>query len=120
MSMRWWILIAVVNTAAIVASVVARRSKRPKRSLRRVLYSCLVLFFVSPPLGVGLGLYGAFSAVGGEDVDPSQKARLLAGGISLAMNSLVFGVLGFLVPTVVALVLFLRAPKEDPQPDDLA
>jgi biopolymer transport protein ExbB len=43
--------------------------------------------------GTIIGLIKAFGAVGGESVDPSQKARILAEGISEAMNCTAFGLL---------------------------
>jgi biopolymer transport protein ExbB len=43
--------------------------------------------------GTIVGLIKAFGAVGGESVDPSQKARILAEGISEAMNCTAFGLL---------------------------
>jgi len=50
------------------------------------------------------GLFGtivclikAFGAVGGESVDPSQKARILAEGISEAMNCTAFGLISAIV-----------------------
>lgn len=43
--------------------------------------------------GTIIGLIKAFGAVGGESVDPSQKARILAEGISEAMVCTAFGLL---------------------------
>src|SRR5215831_11749300 len=43
--------------------------------------------------GTIVGLIRAFGAVGGESVDPSQKARILAEGISEAMNCTAFGLI---------------------------
>ena len=48
------------------------------------------------------GLIRAFGAVGGESVDPSQKARILAEGISEAMVCTAFG----LISAIVALMGF--------------
>ena len=42
-------------------------------------------------LGTVYGLIVAFGAVSGESVDPSQKARILAEGISEAMHCKLFG-----------------------------
>ena len=65
-------------------------------------------------LGSVLGLVKGFGAVGGESVDPSQKARILAEGISEAMN---WTALGFIVwiPSAIALVLLMgsRRPRND-------
>ena len=52
--------------------------------------------------GTIVGLIKAFGAVGGESVDPSQKARILAEGISEAMNCTAFG----LISAIVALMGF--------------
>ena len=43
--------------------------------------------------GTIVGLIKAFGAVGGESVDPSQKARILAEGIAEAMNCTAWGLL---------------------------
>jgi biopolymer transport protein ExbB/TolQ len=52
--------------------------------------------------GTIVGLIRAFGAVGGESVDPSQKARILAEGIAEAMNCTAFG----LISAIVALMGF--------------
>jgi len=52
--------------------------------------------------GTIVGLIRAFGAVGGESVDPSQKARILAEGISEAMNCTAFG----LISAIIALMGF--------------
>ena len=44
-------------------------------------------------LGTVSGLIVSFGAVSGESVDPSQKARILAEGISEAMNCTAFGLI---------------------------
>lgn len=49
------------------------------------------LAMLSGLLGTVAGLIKSFGAVGGESVDPSQKARILAMGISEAMNCTAFG-----------------------------
>src|SRR5260370_30528842 len=48
------------------------------------------LAMLSGLLGTIAGLIKSFGAVGGESVDPSQKARILAEGISEAMNFTAF------------------------------
>jgi biopolymer transport protein ExbB len=52
--------------------------------------------------GTIVGLIRAFGAVGGESIDPSQKARILAEGIAEAMNCTAFG----LISAIVALMGF--------------
>src|SRR5262252_7217037 len=51
------------------------------------------LAMLSGLLGTVSGLIKSFGAVGGESVDPSQKARILAEGISEAMNCTAFGLI---------------------------
>jgi biopolymer transport protein ExbB/TolQ len=60
------------------------------------------LAMLSGLFGTIIGLIKAFGAVGGESVDPSQKARILAEGISEAMNCTAFG----LISAIVALMGF--------------
>ena len=55
------------------------------------------LSMLSGLLGTVSGLITSFGAVSGESVDPSQKARILAEGISEAMNCTAFG-LGAAIP----------------------
>jgi len=51
------------------------------------------LAMLSGLLGTIAGLIKSFGAVGGESFDPSQKARILAEGISEAMNCTAFGLI---------------------------
>jgi len=71
---------------------------------RRTGYLALFanLAMLSGLFGTIVGLIKAFGAVGGESVDPSQKARILAEGISEAMNCTAFG----LISAITALVGF--------------
>lgn len=64
----------------------------PKLSARTPLLALLAnLAMLSGLLGTVTGLIKAFGSVGGESVDPSQKARILAAGISESMNCTAFG-----------------------------
>lgn len=64
----------------------------PKISARTPYLALLAnLAMLSGLLGTVAGLIKSFGAVGGESVDPSQKARILALGISEAMNCTAFG-----------------------------
>jgi biopolymer transport protein ExbB/TolQ len=56
-------------------------------------------------IGTVVGLVKAFAAVGGESVDPSQKARILAEGIAEAMNCTAFAILVWIPSVIVAFVL---------------
>jgi len=74
---------------------------------RRTLVLVLGTLVLFGAFGTLAGLVKAFGAVGGESVDPSQKARVLAEGISEAMNCTAFGIL-LGVPSSVALALLTR------------
>lgn len=60
------------------------------------------LAMLSGLFGTIVGLIKAFGAVGGESIDPSSKARILAEGISEAMNCTAFG----LISAIAALIGF--------------
>ena len=66
----------------------------PKIAARTAFLALLSnLAMLSGLLGTITGLIKSFGAVGGESVDPSQKARILAEGISEAMNCTAFGLI---------------------------
>jgi len=60
------------------------------------------LAMLSGLLGTVTGLIESFGAVSGESVDPSQKGRILAMGISEAMNCTAFG----LIVAILGLIFF--------------
>jgi len=75
----------------------------PKIAKRTGLLALLAnLSMLSGLLGTVSGLIVSFGAVSGESVDPSQKARILAEGISEAMNCTAFG----LIVAIIGLVAF--------------
>ncbi len=51
-------------------------------------------------MGTVYGLIVAFRSVSGPGIDPAEKARLLAAGIAVAMNTTLFGLI-IAVPTIV-------------------
>jgi biopolymer transport protein ExbB/TolQ len=65
-------------------------------------------------LGTVVGLAKAFGAIGGESVDPSQKARILAEGISEAMNCTALGV-AIGLPSAILLSFTMRRRGEPPR-----
>jgi hypothetical protein len=85
--------------AWIWARRLGRRAEVP-RFVKWVAYALVVpgAFFIAQ--GVVSGLLAGFGRASGESIDPSQKARRLAEGISEFMNSSAFG----FVFAVVALV----------------
>ncbi len=74
------------------------------RISKRTGYLALLanLAMLSGLLGTVSGLITSFGAVSGESVDPSQKARILAEGISEAMNCTAFG----LIVAIIGLIGF--------------
>src|ERR1700741_3447670 len=74
------------------------------RIAKRTGYLALLanLSMLSGLLGTVSGLITSFGAGSGESVDPSQKARILAEGISEAMNCTAFG----LIVAIIALMWF--------------
>jgi biopolymer transport protein ExbB/TolQ len=75
----------------------------PKISKRTAFLALLAnLAMLSGLLGTVTGLITSFGAVSGESVDPGQKARILAEGISEAMHCTWFG----LAVAIVALIGF--------------
>ncbi len=101
----------VLSVALVALAFRLRRNSRPRKILGRFALICLALLVTSSCAGVGIGLYQGMTAVGGELIDPSQKARVLAEGISEAMNCGAFAILVFFLPTALAFVMFLRSPK---------
>jgi hypothetical protein len=93
-----------------LARHVARR-RRLKTAWGKFLLVGLAVWLVGGLLGTGIGLVKALGAVGGESIDPSQKARIPAEGISEAMNCSATGLLAT-IAALIALGLFLRTQKE--------
>jgi biopolymer transport protein ExbB/TolQ len=91
-----------------------RRLWRRRRELRLrswILAVVLAAVALTGGLGTLVGLVMAFGAVGGESIDPSQKARMLAEGISEAMNCTAFGAL-FGVPSAIVLAFLTRKRRQ--------
>lgn len=86
-----------------------RRKQLPLRT--RAVAVIVVASALVGALGTLIGLVKASGAVGGESVDPSQKARILADGISEAMNCTAFGMVVWL-PSVILLVVMMRRREE--------
>jgi len=81
--------------AAMDEAALKEMPKINKRTGLLALFSNLAM--LSGLFGTITGLIKAFGAVGGESVDPSQKARILAEGISEAMNCTAFGLIAAIV-----------------------
>ena len=105
---------ALTNLAAIVLLWAALRTRVVERlaTLQRYAISCAVLATFGGGLGVLLGLISAFGAVGGESVDPSQKARILAEGISEAVNCAGVGLATGPLPMAALIVIAVRTRRQ--------
>jgi Na+/proline symporter len=108
-SLIWWAIVAGILFVPAVSVVAvwlwARRlGRRPElpRFASWVGYVLATIGAAVVVVGVGSGLIRSLGAVSGESVEPSQKARALAEGISEAMNS---GACGFLLAVVAAIWL---------------
>ena len=80
-----------------------RRTERPLAA--RGIAALIVAAAAYGGLGTLAGLITAFGAVGGESIDPSQKARILAEGIAQAMNCTAFGLIVWVPSAIAAFVL---------------
>jgi hypothetical protein len=98
----------LVNVAALVVAL-RRRLGRQKAGKPRPLVSLIptVLFTLCllGLCGTTVGVIKAFGAVGGESIDPSQKARILAEGISEAMNCTAIGLL-LMLPASIGFLIY--------------
>ena len=108
----WLIVAGLVDVALVLVALRARQCERPRVRLRQLTLTYLALLFLVVVGGAALGVHAALVVAGSDAVDPSQKARLLAKGISEAMNSSAFGITLLALPTLVAFVLFVKSPKE--------
>lgn len=72
------------------------------RITKRIGYLALFanLAMLTGLFGTIVGLIKAFGAVGAESIDPESKARILASGISEAMNCTAFGLLSAIIALV--------------------
>lgn len=98
------IALAGGGTVWLCALAFRRRNQLPKAVT--VLTWVVIAVCLAGGLGTALGILKAFGAVGGESVDPSQKARILAEGISEAMSWTALGLLAWL-PCVLVLAISL-------------
>ncbi len=92
----------------------------PPRVLRWPFIAVGLLIALAPIVTGISGYVYAFMAVNGDSVDPSQKARILADGISMGMNGLLTALVA--VPVGAAVILYgimRKRPKPQlPQPRD--
>lgn len=106
-----WLAFGVLGATAAVWLVRQIWRRRATTTLAKKLASSLIaggLGLVS--VGTLLGLVKALGAVGGESIDPAEKARGLAEGIAEAMNFTALG-LAIGVPSTIVAALLARFGK---------
>ena len=109
-----WSLVGFAAGGATWRLVRRMWSRRPQSSTALKLVITLVAIVVAlGMLGTAIGLIKALGAIGGESVDPSQKARILAEDMSGATNAATFGFLLWVAGALAALVIG-RKPKQPP------
>ena len=87
--------IAGTGASVLIATLLTSRSRASL--LFRIVFIAVGLFFAAGMVGSVAGLVKSFGAIGGESVEPSQKARILAEGISEAMNCTAFALVAILI-----------------------
>jgi hypothetical protein len=110
----WFGMLGVLtNLAAIVLWWAARHGQAVERlrSLQRRAIACAAVAVAGAGLGVLFGLIQAFGAVGGESVDPSQKARILAEGISETFNCVALGLVTTPLPIAALIAIVIRTRR---------
>lgn len=110
-----WILLGVIGVVGTTWLVVrAVRRGRELSWVAKLVVVVAVVAAVAGAIGTGVGFVNGFGAVGGESVEPSRKARILAEGISEAMNCTAFGLLIWVPSFTIALVLTRSRRKDSP------
>jgi uncharacterized SAM-binding protein YcdF (DUF218 family) len=99
------LLLAVAGVASTVWLL--RRLWKTESSPTKAVAGVTTTLMMFGAGGTVMGVVKAFGAIGGESVDPSQKARILAEGISEAMNCMAFSSAVW-VPSVIAALLITR------------
>lgn len=115
-----WVLAAVlvgVNLHALIVLGVAL-ANRPAGAPRQRLWAirCAVSGVAAFAFSVvvsGVSILNAFAV---KDIEPSERAKHLAMGISDVMNSIVLGVVGLVLPIIAAIVLVVLVRRAPPRP----
>lgn len=110
-----WLLLGIAGVAVTawwLRRVWKRRNDLPLRT--KIVAVVVASSALAGALGTLLGLVKAFGAVGGESVDPSQKARVLAEGIAEAMNWTALEIFVWL-PSTIALFFVMRTHRNPTQ-----
>ena len=110
----WGLCVAANLAALFVGFRLWRGRARDATNVGRffsplVVAACTTLVAIAL-LTMGAGVIKAFGALGGESVDPSQKARILAEGTSEAMNMIALATL-IATPVSIAILAYAGARR---------
>lgn len=106
-----WLVLGVAGTALTLWLVLRTWQRRAhSRAAERWLAAFVAATALVSVLGTLAGLVKAFGAVGGESVDPSQRARILAEGISEAIDYTALA-LALWIPSAIASYWLTRPEK---------
>lgn len=105
-----FVVLAIAAGVAVWIRWLWTQYPQSHRALVATLSATVVLTVLGQCATVA-GVVKAFGAVDGDSVDPSQKARVLAEGISEAMNCSVLGLLPLLAIPFVLLTFTWHYPR---------
>lgn len=114
----WVAVFGMLDLVAVIAVVVAiARRERQIAVWGSVVSGAGVLACLAATVAVFAVGIGAANAGPASSVDPSQQAREMATGLSVAMNGTVLGVFSTFINAVAALVCLLIAVLRRPKPE---
>lgn len=108
-----WEMDAVLNVVLVAIAFWMGLRSSSRRDLRRLALAYGALLVTTSCVGIAGGVLVSLDPFAGELADASQKARA-AMGISEPVNCAITGVMAFLLPTIVAVTLFIRSRDEIP------
>jgi hypothetical protein len=109
--------IDIAGVAAAIRLWRTRPAGTTLKSTTSIYLAATIVLLVVALLAILAGALKAFGAVGGESVDPSQKARIYAEGLSEAINVMAFGTLTS-TPLAIAVLIYAwvgRSRPKEPQ-----
>ncbi|HEY3253395.1 MAG TPA: MotA/TolQ/ExbB proton channel family protein [Polyangiaceae bacterium] len=107
-----WLLLPVIGgvvTVRLLRRVWRERTQIPSGT--KWTAALLAVGGTFGALGISWGLLKMTGAVGGESMDPSQKARILGEGIAQAMNWTAFALVIWLPSLIAAYVLMRKLER---------
>jgi hypothetical protein len=110
-SASWpWFAAALLPNGLALALLLAQRGASAEQLLRlqRRALICLVIAVLVTGAGVAFAVREVYRATHGDSVEPSQRASVLAQGISEAMNFIALGVVTTPLPFLAYMVVLLR------------